>query len=321
MERIRDFLILHYHATERRDSAFWQYCGTMSIPESLEHVIRLFRDSGRFYRNSDEMFALTSWVQVMLGQHIVPRAYHPMVDLVAEPDLSRLDESVRGVIASCVAAMPEHEAIHRALLQGAGGRMMRKPMRTTPHKFHRCLRLCAHAARLRDAGEEETARRGTARRAHRPGAATRSAARRRREAHVQLLLGNHRRRHRPRARSLAGRTVREHRGRGIRAQCLRHRRGARLCHARPGARARADHAAIPARRAAGRRSGEQRRLPGLLLSLPQFRQRQALRQLRTIHRRHRAAHGRRVVRRRLFRPGPSPTKRRSANSPTSSTGA
>ncbi len=110
MERIRDFLILHYHATLRRDSGFWQYCGTMSIPPSLETVIGLFRDSGRFYRNSDEMFALTSWVQVMIGQRIIPRAYHPMVDLVAESDLMRLDDSVRGVIASCVAAMPEHEA-------------------------------------------------------------------------------------------------------------------------------------------------------------------------------------------------------------------
>jgi len=110
MERIRDFLILHYHATLRRDSGFWQYCGTMSIPPSLEMVIGLFRDSGRFYRNSDEMFALTSWVQVMIGQRIIPRAYHPMVDLVAESDLMRLDDSVRGVIASCVAAMPEHEA-------------------------------------------------------------------------------------------------------------------------------------------------------------------------------------------------------------------
>jgi tryptophan halogenase len=109
MERIRDFLILHYHATERRDGEFWKYCGTMSIPESLEQVIGLFRDSGRFYRNSDEMFALTSWVQVMLGQRIVPRAYHPLVDLVAEPELLRFEQSVRGVIASCVAAMPAHE--------------------------------------------------------------------------------------------------------------------------------------------------------------------------------------------------------------------
>ena len=110
MERIRDFLILHYHATQRRDSAFWQYCGTMSIPDSLASVIELFRDSGRFYRNGDEMFALTSWVQVMLGQGIMPRAWHPMVDLVPEPEIGRLAESVRGVIAACVSAMPDHEA-------------------------------------------------------------------------------------------------------------------------------------------------------------------------------------------------------------------
>ena len=109
IERIRDFLILHYHVTARRDTDFWKYCGTMSIPESLERVIHLFRDSGRFYRNADEMFALTSWVQVMVGQGIVPRAYHPLVDLVPEPELIRLEESVRGVIASCVAVMPAHE--------------------------------------------------------------------------------------------------------------------------------------------------------------------------------------------------------------------
>jgi tryptophan 7-halogenase len=109
MERIRDFLILHYCATEREDSGFWKYCRDMPIPESLDNVIGLFRDSGRFYRNADEMFALTSWVQVMIGQHIMPAAYHPMVDLVPDADLVGLADSVRGVIASCVAAMPAHE--------------------------------------------------------------------------------------------------------------------------------------------------------------------------------------------------------------------
>jgi tryptophan halogenase len=109
IERIRDFLILHYHATERRDTEFWKYCGTMTIPDALEAKIRLFRDSGRFYREGEEMFALTSWVQVMVGQRIVPTGYHPLVDHVPEQDLAKLGESVRGVIASCVAAMPMHE--------------------------------------------------------------------------------------------------------------------------------------------------------------------------------------------------------------------
>ena len=72
-------------------------------------MIALFRDSGRFYRNAEEMFALTSWVQVMIGQHILPRRYHPLVDAVPDAELAQLGESVRGVIARCVAAMPEHE--------------------------------------------------------------------------------------------------------------------------------------------------------------------------------------------------------------------
>ena len=109
LERIRDFLILHYHATERRDSGFWNYCAHMSIPEPLAEVIRLFRDSGRFYRNAEEMFALTSWVQVMIGQRILPAAHHPLVDAVPDHELAQLGESVRNVIATCVAAMPEHE--------------------------------------------------------------------------------------------------------------------------------------------------------------------------------------------------------------------
>ena len=108
-ERIRDFLILHYFATERRDTPFWEYCGNMQIPEQLADNIRLFRDSGRFFRDGDEMFAITSWVQVMVGQRFVPHGYHPAVDLIPEQEVIELLGSVRSVIARCVEAMPMHE--------------------------------------------------------------------------------------------------------------------------------------------------------------------------------------------------------------------
>gem|GEM_PF-5690533 len=110
IERIRDFLILHYRATERNDSDFWNYCRTMSIPESLENNIRLFRDSGRFFRDAEEMFAVTSWVQVMLGQHINPRKYHPLVDHLSDAELRQFISGVEKVITSCVEVMPPHEA-------------------------------------------------------------------------------------------------------------------------------------------------------------------------------------------------------------------
>ena len=109
-ERIRDFLILHYHATERRDTPFWDYCRTMSIPQSLQDNIRLFRDSGRFFREGEEMFAVTSWVQVMLGQRILPQHHHPIVDQISDQELRALVNGVRKVIDNCVDTMPDHEA-------------------------------------------------------------------------------------------------------------------------------------------------------------------------------------------------------------------
>jgi tryptophan halogenase len=109
IERIRDFIILHYCATERDDTSFWNYCRTMEIPGALAETIRLFRDSGRFYRNAEEMFALTSWVEVMVGQGILPRTWHPVVDQLPDAELKQLMDDVQRVITACVDAMPTHQ--------------------------------------------------------------------------------------------------------------------------------------------------------------------------------------------------------------------
>jgi tryptophan halogenase len=108
-ERIRDFLILHYHATERSDTAFWNDCRTMSVPRQLLDYMDLFRHSGRFYRENEELFTQISWVQVMLGQRITPRSYHPLVDLLSDAELDEFMANVRHIIERCADAMPPHE--------------------------------------------------------------------------------------------------------------------------------------------------------------------------------------------------------------------
>ncbi len=107
-ERIRDFLVLHYYANERSEP-FWRECARMGIPDGLQANIDLFRDSGRFFRSADEMFADISWIEVMLGQGIEPRNHHPLVDQVPEEDLYRFVEGVGRTIANCVDAMPTHQ--------------------------------------------------------------------------------------------------------------------------------------------------------------------------------------------------------------------
>ena len=107
-DRIRDFLILHYHATERDDTPFWNHVRTMDVPETLRRKMDLFLSNGRIFRDGNELFAEPSWMQVMFGQRMRPRGYHPLVDVYTEEKIAEYMASVRGVIGNCVRAMPLH---------------------------------------------------------------------------------------------------------------------------------------------------------------------------------------------------------------------
>lgn len=117
--KIRDFLILHYHATQRDDSPFWDYCRTMDVPESLRRKMMLFESNGRIFREHTEMFAEVSWVMVMLGQGLQPRGYHALVDMLPDDHLTRFAGDVRSVIDNCVANMPTHDAFLQRLAGAA----------------------------------------------------------------------------------------------------------------------------------------------------------------------------------------------------------
>lgn len=110
MLQVRDFLILHYKATERRDSPFWRQCADMEIPESLTQKMELFRETGRVFRKNEELFAENSWVQVMMGQGVMPQAYHPIVTKLSDQELDHLLGGLRDSITKTVASLPEHHA-------------------------------------------------------------------------------------------------------------------------------------------------------------------------------------------------------------------
>lgn len=109
-EQIRDFLVLHYHQTAREDTEFWRYCKHMAVPDSLTHKLALFAASGRIGRDVDDLFRDASWMQVMLGQGIMPADYDPMADQIAPAQLSEFLANLRTLIARAVSGLPTHEA-------------------------------------------------------------------------------------------------------------------------------------------------------------------------------------------------------------------
>lgn len=113
LERIRDFIVLHYKLTERDDTPFWRACRDMTVPDSLAERIELFRESGFAWQGADELFSVTSWVFVMVGQRLVPRHYHHMGAMLGELRLRRALESLRSNIARGVSAMPMHKEFVR----------------------------------------------------------------------------------------------------------------------------------------------------------------------------------------------------------------
>jgi tryptophan halogenase len=109
IEYIRDFIVLHYHVTQREDSPFWRSCKGMEIPASLAHRIGLFQETARVFRSQNELFGENSWIQVMLGQGMYPEAHHPAADLMGDAELSGFLNDIKMKVDRTVAQLPAHQ--------------------------------------------------------------------------------------------------------------------------------------------------------------------------------------------------------------------
>ena len=109
IEHVRDFIVLHYHVTERNDTPFWRQCRTMDIPESLTHRIELFKQTGRVFKIPTELFGENSWIQVMLGQGLLPEQYHPIVNMMDDDELKQFLDGIRGSVQQMVKQLPDHQ--------------------------------------------------------------------------------------------------------------------------------------------------------------------------------------------------------------------
>jgi len=109
-ERIRDFIILHYKATQRDDSELWRACAVMSIPERLAYKIAHFKAHGMVVSDERELFHNPSWIAVFLGQHITPQRAPAITRMRAHVPVRERMGQIRQSMTEAVAAAPEHEA-------------------------------------------------------------------------------------------------------------------------------------------------------------------------------------------------------------------
>lgn len=107
-EAIRDFIIMHYKVHNRSDSDFWRHCSGMEVPDDLMHRIELFKSSAKVFKRSYELFGEESWIQVFLGQGLMPKNHHPFVDTISTQELYQTLEELRGTINRQVNDMPTH---------------------------------------------------------------------------------------------------------------------------------------------------------------------------------------------------------------------
>ena len=108
-EQVRDFIILHYKATERDDTPFWNYCRTMDVPQSLAERMAIYRENARLYRHDNELFSETSWLAVLHGQRVVPQRYHPIADIISDEELDTRMDRIAEVMRTCTSRMPTHQ--------------------------------------------------------------------------------------------------------------------------------------------------------------------------------------------------------------------
>ena len=111
---VRDFIVLHYSATARDDSPFWQWCSNITLPDSLQERIELFKSQGALREGVDELFRGASWQSVFEGMGISPSVYSRRVENMEYAEIEAALSTAKTAIAGMVAHLPTHEEFLRA---------------------------------------------------------------------------------------------------------------------------------------------------------------------------------------------------------------
>jgi tryptophan halogenase len=109
LETIKDFLVLHYWKNNRYGDAFWDRCRSVKVSKTLDERVNLFQETGTLFRNLEELFSENSWVQVLMGQGVIPNSQHPVAANMDEASLVKLLDGLFDTTHRNNSAFDSHE--------------------------------------------------------------------------------------------------------------------------------------------------------------------------------------------------------------------
>ena len=107
-ERIRDFIILHYKASQRTDAELWRHCAAMDIPAELADKIRAYQQHAAVPRLPWEIFGADSWLALYEGMGVIPEQIPAAALQLPQQALLKELNQMRGFIHNTVQKVPTH---------------------------------------------------------------------------------------------------------------------------------------------------------------------------------------------------------------------
>ena len=105
---VRDFIALHYYAQQRTGQKFWDDCRERPISDSLKNKIDLFSQTGVLSQDANDLFKYSSWIQVLIGQGIIPKITHPYVQTISDENRSTYLNNISALIKKAVLPLTDH---------------------------------------------------------------------------------------------------------------------------------------------------------------------------------------------------------------------
>lgn len=114
-ERIRDFIILHYWASQRDDTDFWRSVRSTPLPDKLEAKIQQFLRDGSMLSYEQESFRDPSWLAMYNGFGLNPAACSEAAEKLSPDMIENIFEKIGSAIVKGVDQAPSQQEFLKTL--------------------------------------------------------------------------------------------------------------------------------------------------------------------------------------------------------------